>query len=97
VGIGGTAGDAISMPLLAWLRRLEIQGKRPSYYLHFDDNLDDEKRVEQVVAWLKLRLSFDRISSLSIIQTLTTPDTTMARTPTRCGPLFIMWTRWLEI
>jgi predicted AlkP superfamily pyrophosphatase or phosphodiesterase len=32
----------------------EIQGKRPSYYLHFDDKLDDEKRVEQVVAWLKL-------------------------------------------
>jgi predicted AlkP superfamily pyrophosphatase or phosphodiesterase len=32
----------------------EIQGKRPSYYLHFDEKLDDEKRVEQVVAWLKL-------------------------------------------
>ena len=32
----------------------EIQGKRPSYYLHFDDKLDDEKRVEQVVDWLKL-------------------------------------------
>jgi predicted AlkP superfamily pyrophosphatase or phosphodiesterase len=32
----------------------EIQGKRPSYYLHFDDKLDDEKRVDQVVTWLKL-------------------------------------------
>jgi alkaline phosphatase D len=32
----------------------EIQGKRPSYYLHFDNKLDDEKRVDQVVAWLKL-------------------------------------------
>ena len=32
----------------------EIQGNRPSYYLHFDDKLDDEKRVDQVVAWLKL-------------------------------------------
>jgi alkaline phosphatase D len=32
----------------------EIQGKRPSYYLHYDDKLDDEKRVDQVVAWLKL-------------------------------------------
>ncbi|MDQ2835636.1 MAG: ectonucleotide pyrophosphatase/phosphodiesterase [Acidobacteriota bacterium] len=32
----------------------EIQGKRPSYYLHFDDKLDDQKRVDQVVAWLKL-------------------------------------------
>src|SRR5260370_9271472 len=32
----------------------EIQGKRPSYYLHFDEELDDEKRVDQVVAWLKL-------------------------------------------
>ena len=32
----------------------EIQGIRPSYYLHFDDKLDDQKRVDQVVAWLKL-------------------------------------------
>jgi len=32
----------------------EIRGNRPSYYLHFDENLDDEKRVDQVVAWLKL-------------------------------------------
>jgi predicted AlkP superfamily pyrophosphatase or phosphodiesterase len=32
----------------------EIQGKRPSYYLHFDDKLDDEKRIDQIVAWLKL-------------------------------------------
>ncbi len=32
----------------------EIQGKRPSYYLHYDDKLDDEKRVDQVVAWLNL-------------------------------------------
>jgi predicted AlkP superfamily pyrophosphatase or phosphodiesterase len=32
----------------------EIQGTRPSYYLHFDDKLDDETRVDQVVAWLKL-------------------------------------------
>ena len=32
----------------------EIQGKRPSYYLHFDEKLDDQKRVDQVVAWLKL-------------------------------------------
>src|ERR1700722_2650583 len=32
----------------------EIQGKRPSYYLHFDDKLDDEKRVDQVIAWLRL-------------------------------------------
>ena len=32
----------------------EIQGKRPSYYLHYDDKLEDEKRVDQVVAWLHL-------------------------------------------
>ncbi len=32
----------------------EIQGKRPSYYLSFDDKFPDEKRVEQVIAWLKL-------------------------------------------
>jgi predicted AlkP superfamily pyrophosphatase or phosphodiesterase len=32
----------------------EIQGKRPSYYLHFDDTFPDEKRVEQILAWLRL-------------------------------------------
>jgi predicted AlkP superfamily pyrophosphatase or phosphodiesterase len=31
-----------------------IQGVRPSYYVHFDDHLDDVKRVDQVIAWLKL-------------------------------------------
>jgi predicted AlkP superfamily pyrophosphatase or phosphodiesterase len=31
-----------------------IQGVRPSYYLHYDDHLDDEKRVDQVIAWLNL-------------------------------------------
>ncbi len=32
----------------------EIAGKRPSYYLKFDNKLDDKKRVEQVLAWLAL-------------------------------------------
>jgi|SRR5579863_450230 len=32
----------------------EIRGKRPSYYLHFDDKFPDEKRVEQALAWLRL-------------------------------------------
>jgi len=33
----------------------EIQGKRPSYYLApYDDNFPDQKRVEQVLAWLQL-------------------------------------------
>jgi len=33
----------------------EIQGKRPSYNLApYDDNFPDEKRVEQVLAWLRL-------------------------------------------
>ena len=32
----------------------EIQGKRPSYYLTYDDKFPDEKRVEQVLAWLRL-------------------------------------------
>ncbi len=32
----------------------EIQGKRPSYYMHFDDKFPDEKRVEQIIAWLQL-------------------------------------------
>jgi predicted AlkP superfamily pyrophosphatase or phosphodiesterase len=33
----------------------EIQGKRPSYNIGpYDDNFPDEKRVEQVLTWLKL-------------------------------------------
>jgi alkaline phosphatase D len=31
-----------------------IQGIRPSYYLHFDTHYPDEKRIDQVVEWLKL-------------------------------------------
>src|ERR1700722_20265482 len=30
----------------------EIAGKRPSYWVPFDDNFDDEKRVEQIAQWL---------------------------------------------
>jgi alkaline phosphatase D len=32
----------------------EIAGERPTYYLHFDDKLDDRKRIDQVIAWLRL-------------------------------------------
>jgi len=33
----------------------EIQGKRPSYYLApYDDNYPDDKRVDDVLAWLRL-------------------------------------------
>jgi predicted AlkP superfamily pyrophosphatase or phosphodiesterase len=32
----------------------EIAGKRPSYYLKYDDKVPDEERVDQVVDWLKL-------------------------------------------
>src|SRR5580704_12755905 len=32
----------------------EIAGERPTYYLHFDNNFPDDKRVDQVVDWLKL-------------------------------------------
>lgn len=32
----------------------EIAGQRPSYYLHFDDKIDEKKRIDQVIAWLKL-------------------------------------------
>lgn len=32
----------------------EIAGKRPSYYLHFDDHLSDQSRIQQVIAWLHL-------------------------------------------
>ena len=32
----------------------DIQGRRPSYYLAFDEKFPDEKRVEQIIAWLRL-------------------------------------------
>jgi alkaline phosphatase D len=32
----------------------KIAGKRPSYYLRYDDHFPDEQRIDQVVAWLKL-------------------------------------------
>jgi len=32
----------------------EIAGERPSYYLHYDDRFPDDKRIDQVIAWLKL-------------------------------------------
>ena len=32
----------------------EIAGKRPSYYLKYDDSVPDDERVDQVVDWLKL-------------------------------------------
>jgi len=34
----------------------EIAGERPSYYVHFDNKIDDNERIDQVVAWLKLPL-----------------------------------------
>ncbi len=32
----------------------EIAGERPTYYLHYDDHFPDDKRIDQVIAWLKL-------------------------------------------
>jgi predicted AlkP superfamily pyrophosphatase or phosphodiesterase len=32
----------------------EIDGMRPTYYLKYDDRLEDRKRVDQVIAWLRL-------------------------------------------
>lgn len=32
----------------------KIAGERPTYYLHYDNNYPDEKRIDQVIAWLKL-------------------------------------------
>lgn len=32
----------------------DIQGVRPSYYMHYDAKYPNEKRVEQVLAWLQL-------------------------------------------
>ena len=31
-----------------------IQGVRPTFYLHFDDSVDDHLRIDQVIAWLKM-------------------------------------------
>jgi alkaline phosphatase D len=32
----------------------EIAGERPTYYLKYDDAFPDEKRIDQVIAWLNL-------------------------------------------
>jgi predicted AlkP superfamily pyrophosphatase or phosphodiesterase len=32
----------------------EIDGMRPSYYLKYDDRIADRKRIDQVIAWLRL-------------------------------------------
>lgn len=32
----------------------KIAGFQPSYYLHYDDKIDDVARIDQVLAWLKL-------------------------------------------
>ena len=32
----------------------KIAGKRPSYWVPFDDKFDDEKRIEQILVWLRL-------------------------------------------
>lgn len=32
----------------------KIAGERPSFYLHYTDKYPDEKRIDQVIAWLKL-------------------------------------------
>jgi predicted AlkP superfamily pyrophosphatase or phosphodiesterase len=32
----------------------EIDGTRPTFYLHYDGRIPDEQRIEQVIAWLKL-------------------------------------------
>lgn len=31
-----------------------IAGERPDEYVHFDDKFDDDKRIDQVIEWLKL-------------------------------------------
>ncbi|MGC2161086.1 MAG: ectonucleotide pyrophosphatase/phosphodiesterase, partial [Silvibacterium sp.] len=32
----------------------KIAGERPSYYLHYTNDYPDDKRIDQVIAWLKL-------------------------------------------
>ena len=49
----GEAGDA--QRVFFWPgSEAEIAGERPTYYLHFDNQYPDEKRIDQVIAWLKL-------------------------------------------
>lgn len=75
----------------------EIQGKRPSYYLHFDDKLDDEKRVDKVVAWLKLppelRPHFITLYYANVDHAGHAYDLTL----TKCGRLSITLTPWSAI
>jgi alkaline phosphatase D len=32
----------------------EIDGMRPTFYLHYDGSIPDQQRIDQVIAWLKL-------------------------------------------
>jgi len=32
----------------------QIAGERPDEYVHFDDGFDDQKRIDQIITWLKL-------------------------------------------
>jgi predicted AlkP superfamily pyrophosphatase or phosphodiesterase len=32
----------------------EIAGQRPTWYLHFDNSVPDQSRIDQVIAWLRL-------------------------------------------
>jgi predicted AlkP superfamily pyrophosphatase or phosphodiesterase len=32
----------------------EIAGERPTWYLHYDDKFPDDKRIDQILAWLRL-------------------------------------------
>ena len=71
----------------------DIQGVRPSYYMKYDAKYPNEKRVEQVLAWLRLPAAQRRILLLYIsamwIARGTRTDRTARKWLERC-------TRWIR-
>ena len=51
---GGEAGHAQRVLLLAGVGGGDCGRAADVFYLHFDDKFPDEKRIDQVIAWLKL-------------------------------------------
>jgi len=53
----------------------EIDGMRPTFYLHYDGSIPDQQRIEQVIAWLKLPPATDRTSSRCTTRSRIIPGT----------------------
>ena len=71
----------------------EIQGTRPTYYLKYDDKFPNQKRVDQVLAWLRLPPgTASRTSSRYIFPIPTTPATSLVPTAHRLLKRCTSWT-----